>query len=707
MIQLIVQGEEIDLFKDEVFAISKSVSKIGQFDLRFGDVSIGFNIPLTSKNNRIFRYLSNLNHDNIGAFRRFEGDIRQNNAVLSSGYYQVLSTNQSKKEIKIRFFGGNSDWFDLIKDRFINEPYEKQIGNPNSTTYDLRHLNHNFEESSIIGSSGNTEGYFYFPVDNGGNSDRVNNSFSIDDFEVGVYDHTIFKNIFDSVGIKTKGSMFNDPLFTSTITTAGKNLSSFDRVNLNKTFTPNEGDLIDKNNFELINFPLSDNDPQWNGGVFTADYDIDNFYVAFRLLGYHGLLTDDNVDLKIEWTQNGVPQPDINTALSITSSVLISGNYYVTFEEYENDFPLIKQGDTIKFFIKENNPGTDNYFITRSINTSSGGLRNAYFSYELTGAVAPYDINSALPKIKQSDFVKDIMFSLGVVSTYDSKKRVLTLNKFNDLERNKNKFKDYSDKIDDSKDIDVDFTKAVQNYFKTSYLRYQEDDNDVQLREFKTVAKDGLGDGKIVIDNDNLSDEGDVFTSKFAATKDSFTFPLNGTVWNFYLPYIPFLNIQGEDQDLKPRKLIAVPDSEVEAFSNSYSVINIGSTPNVNIIGYAYFAKQDVSKVSDATGNKILSDELNKNLFTLSFDNYEYGRANQLYIGKTLIERSFNLFGRILNNPITLPIYLNLNELDLQNYEPLTPIYLDFSLDSGFYYLEEISQYKGDGSTTKCNLVKI
>jgi len=296
---------------------------------------------------------------------------------------------------------------------------------------------------------------------------------------------------------------------------------------------------------------------------------------------------------------------------------------------------------------------------------------------------------------------------LGVVSTYDSKKRVLTLNKFNDLERNKNKFKDYSDKIDDSKDIDVDFTKAVQNYFKTSYLRYQEDDNDVQLREFKTVAKDGLGDGKIVIDNDNLSDEGDVFTSKFAATKDSFTFPLNGTVWNFYLPYIPFLNIQGEDQDLKPRKLIAVPDSEVEAFSNSYSVINIGSTPNVNIIGYAYFAKQDVSKVSDATGNKILSDELNKNLFTLSFDNYEYGRANQLYIGKTLIERSFNLFGRILNNPITLPIYLNLNELDLQNYEPLTPIYLDFSLDSGFYYLEEISQYKGDGSTTKCNLVKI
>ena len=79
----------------------------------------------------------------------------------------------------------------------------------------------------------------------------------------------------------------------------------------------------------------------------------------------------------------------------------------------------------------------------------------------------------------------------------------------------------------------------------------------------------------------------------------------------------------------------------------------------------------------------------------------------QFYIGNALLGKNFNLFGRILNNPITIPIHFNLNELDIQNYEPLTPIYLDFSLDSGFYYLEEISQYKGDGSTTKCNLVKI
>ena len=113
------------------------------------------------------------------------------------------------------------------------------------------------------------------------------------------------------------------------------------------------------------------------------------------------------------------------------------------------------------------------------------------------------------------------MFRYGVVSNYDSKKRVLTLNKFESLNDNKRNAINYTNKIDLSKDITIDFTKAVQNYFKTSFVRYLPDDNDTQLRLFKTVAKNGLGDGVINIDNDNLSDEGDVFTSKYSATKDS------------------------------------------------------------------------------------------------------------------------------------------------------------------------------------------
>jgi hypothetical protein len=48
-----------------------------------------------------------------------------------------------------------------------------------------------------------------------------------------------------------------------------------------------------------------------------------------------------------------------------------------------------------------------------------------------------------------------------------------------------------------------------------------------------------------------------------------------------------------------------------------------------------------------------------------------------------------------------------LNDLDIESIDFLVPIWIETQVDSGWYYINEISQYKGDGSTTKVNLVKI
>lgn len=114
-----------------------------------------------------------------------------------------------------------------------------------------------------------------------------------------------------------------------------------------------------------------------------------------------------------------------------------------------------------------------------------------------------------------------------------------------------------------------------------------------------------------------------------------------------------------------------------------------------------FFAKQITS---DET-IPVLDNGLNTNTHTLSFFNYKKGR--QTYIGDTLLDKSFSLYKKILDNPIYIPIYMNINNLDVQNYDPLTPVWLDLGVDSGYYYWEEISQYKSDGNTTKCPFVKI
>jgi hypothetical protein len=76
-------------------------------------------------------------------------------------------------------------------------------------------------------------------------------------------------------------------------------------------------------------------------------------------------------------------------------------------------------------------------------------------------------------------------------------------------------------------------------------------------------------------------------------------------------------------------------------------------------------------------------------------------------MGNTLLDKYYSLQSRILNNPIFLSINLNLKDIDIEKIDFLTPIWLETQLDSGYYYINEISQYKGDGSTTRVNLVKI
>ena len=168
MIQMIINGQALDLFKNEVFALSKAISKLGEFDLRHGDVSIKYKLPITNKNAAILGYVTNLNNQNKAVFKRLEGELRQDESILSSGFFQVLKINP-RKSIEVRFYGGNSEWFDLINDRDINGEYENTSGNPNAKSYDLSYLNHGLTPVNIASSWDNDNDYFYFPTDNGQN----------------------------------------------------------------------------------------------------------------------------------------------------------------------------------------------------------------------------------------------------------------------------------------------------------------------------------------------------------------------------------------------------------------------------------------------------------------------------------------------------------------------------------------------------------
>ena len=702
MIKLFVQGVQLDLFKSEIFAVSKAVSKLGEFNLRHGDVSINFNVPSTAKNVATFGNISDLNNFNKNAFRRFDGELIEDESIISSGYFQVLKINPAEAKIEIRFYGGNSDWFDLIKKRDINGTYRNEEIGTNRKSYNLQYLNHKFEPAPIKSSWDNEDGYFYFPVDNGKNTTKANNTLDITDFQVGVFQHTIVKHIFDSIGIKLNGTLLNDPLYYNTLVNRPVNVSDFDRQNNEKRFRPPVQPLVGIGGANVptpLIFNENDFDTQWNGTKFTAGFDTDETGFVIELV----TTKDDvffnagnaSIDYEIR-LNNLIIEAGAMFPLNDNNDRVTFNTLPREFADVGGDFPSLSIGDTVEFYFQGNYPESNAKINLVKSNDGNGNISR--LDYSLVGAITPYDITNAIPKINQGDFVKDVMFRHGAVSQYNSKTRTLTINKFQNIEENKPNAVDLSPKIDLANAPVFDFTKVLNNFRKTSRIVYKQDDSDLLMSLFRSIFKRNLGDAVLPIDNDNLTGEGTIYESEFSGTLQSWS-------WsdNFYLPTLPiFKPTDGGDfelQDLNARIFVKAGKIPVNSFnSNGYTNIVFDGN-NEGDIGYAFFAKQQLTR----TG--LTDKSLNSNTETLAFENVSQSTTN--YIGRTLIEKNYGLYFNILDNPIHLTINLNLDALDIQNLDFFTPVWLNFSLDSGYYYLDNISQYKGDGTTTSIELIKI
>jgi hypothetical protein len=717
MIKYRINGEYLDLFSDlKDFAITKQISKIGEIDSRHGDFSTAFKVPLTANNARILRYTPELNNNtDVGQFRRYDGQLVEDEAVISDGYYQVTKFSPTKKEVEIKFFGGNSDWFDLLKDRYIND---------NTDNYNFDDLRHKFNFDGVTNSFNNTDGYIYFPFDNVKNDiqGKGKGNITIDLFNVGVFVKDIFQKIFDSIDIKIKGTLFNDPQYYQEILPSNITLEDFKNGDYNLGFSTSGGAQIPKDGSYIgIGYFTGNNDPQWNGNTLTANSDADNitFRLSFQTL--RGKFYEPNYgDIQVRVRKNGAAD-DIRT-LTVSSGYpkSVSGSGFgsvpsgeakaFNYDEEVYSFGSVLQGDTFSFEVTNINntaPPTDGFYFTQG---SIFGI-SAYLNAGLTNAINEYDISLVIPRIKQTDFIKDIMIRYGVVSQYDIKTKTLTLNKFEDIDNNRVNAPDWTSKIDLSKQINVDFTKILSGYAKSSLFEYVNDSsNDSQIAAFNTVLPYNLGTGVINIDNDFLSDEKTVYKSPFAPTASIRPTDSND---GFYLPYMPIWQIDDEDdsgnirytnKDIEPRVLLSNGLTSVFSINQggetTISIIDDSGTPqDFTDIGYAFFAKLQATRLG-------LNDNgLDSNTQTLNFENYELLSNN--FTGIPLLERNYQFYNKILNAPFYVSLYMNLTALDVQQLDFFTPIFLEYKYDSGYYYIDSVEQYKGDGSTTKVNLVKI
>lgn len=209
-IQLIVNGEQLDLKGGEKIPVTFQTQSIENITEKKGNFSRSFNIPRTDNNQRILEYAFTFTIESTLPYKRIPAVLKLNGQEMPIGFIIIEDDGISETEIKITYYSGNSNFF-----QFVNELKLKDCN-----FGDASHL---WNDDTILNSGANP--YYVYPfIDY--TDDELNFYFSNEGAErkiVGrhmlpaLYANTYKKAIEYTTGYKLQGELFNLPIWNNLI----------------------------------------------------------------------------------------------------------------------------------------------------------------------------------------------------------------------------------------------------------------------------------------------------------------------------------------------------------------------------------------------------------------------------------------------------------------------------------------------------------
>jgi hypothetical protein len=117
-IQLYIQGEQVELFKDESVSITQSIQNVKDIAKVFTEFTKSFTVPASKKNNRIFKHY--YNYDIVGGFdarQKVSSTIELNYLPFKNGFIKLEGVdlkNNSPYAYRLTFFGATVNLKDLL-----------------------------------------------------------------------------------------------------------------------------------------------------------------------------------------------------------------------------------------------------------------------------------------------------------------------------------------------------------------------------------------------------------------------------------------------------------------------------------------------------------------------------------------------------------------------------------------------------------------
>jgi len=662
--RLKVNNVLLDQFQNTIIAQNYETNNFGDISTSRGGFSNDFTIPLSSKNDAALGYPSDINIGNRNPYQKIDAQLIDQGAVIAIGYirYKVVEG----KKIQCSFFADNTEWFNLIKDKKMSD-------------IDLSDYNHEWTSFNITQSFTNTEGYIYPVIDYGyyidANIDDGTGQTVVDDITMypAMFVSSLVNQIFTDIGWNVSGSLLSEERYQRMIQpfSAEDFAKPESQINSDSIIVDDTTPLLISNSF------TSSGSVDWSG--YGTDVNVTNE-------GVYNI----QVNLNYSWTTG--------TANQLIFRIRKNGtNIYSVQRDVVNN----NTGEVILISNNELLSPTDDIDVFCEVAFAGNGLATIEGTLNIISQAdyvsgSEIIMSSTMPDISQADFLKYIFFSFGVVPQPDNYSKTVSLDFFKEIEDNIPNAVDWSKKLDTSKSINTDFTELLNKYSRESILNYEEDEDDAELSSYKAETKLNFGQGQINIDNDHLDPRKEIYKSPYSPMINILSF--NNEL---YIPQIKYWQYDDDESDFvkefKPSPKIGLITDAIDwtdltvGFADTFKVNSTGSSSSfvVSEVPFCWFVKTPYIT------------EVNSYDFSLAYDQVQFPNVTD----STLIETYIEDYEKVLNTMKYVKAYFRINEVDINNLDFLTPVYIDRF--KSYFYINKIKNYQGANKTTEVELIKL
>lgn len=681
MLQLLINHQPADLSGNEEIAADYAMFDVKDMGSRKGTRSYTFKLPLTANNKRLFEIPTQLHNLSTMPYRRIHARALKDGIDLGIRFAEI---EEISDEMEVRLYGGNSDFFELIKDKNLRD-------------VNLRQYNHFRTHDLIAQSRFNNSGYIY-PIINyyneaeGSIAFNSNRIMDVDDMYPAVFADTLLQQMCADAGYTLQNDMLNDEHYTANALLIPFSHTEFKRnydgsrylMTIMPTSDTGISDFyFDPSGFfqagqignNVYNAPLPATVAPSNSVNWYLSSVADNYFTAADTSKYNGSIKfADEVRVGIRY------KFIINSTLPANATIFVyfedGHGYYAKQFVIQNGINLIE--DTFEIDVRgallglrpelrwNFMPGTSNDYFILGANSEIEIYKCTILSNGIITNISTYHpqtynyvtLSSALPDMKQSDFLKSYCTMYGLLASVDETYKVLKLFRYDTILKNVTNAYNWGDKLDLTDDASITFSK--NNAPKVTNFNY---------KEVKDVPAPPGTAGSIEIQNTLSDDTKEVNVAfQYTATRTGLK--------NLDIPQIA----------LYKDGVLGIKQSPRVLLLKRYHATDFADTTPIRIRGY------------------ILYTEYTDNIPLPYF--IRQGQSYNLGFGNNLLGLYYSTLADILNNLKALKLEVRLNAADINQLDFTRPVYLPQY--SSYFYINKIQGYKYvQNDSTMVELVKL